>query len=302
MLSKPPEATTPIGTPIEREKGRVVVSVSTMFFPAAGIDPQPSDLILVSSDNVYFHIHSHRLQAASHHDFAGLAMESQSSHTTEGDAASLKPVPENAGVLNVILHIVYNISCAQYAPSLDTLSTALSVLPTYGISAVQDGVTSPIVTELLLAHAPFHPIESYALAAQYGLEDAAVSVSSHLLSFNLPSLTDELATQIGPLYLKRLFFLHYDRMAELKRILLHPPQPHRPVPACWENGHKNLTRLWALASAHIGWDARPNLSTAALQANLFPLEDKVSCELCKLALRERIAQLVTEWAAAKTTI
>jgi len=276
--------------------------VSTTFFPNAGIDSQPSDLILVSSDNVFFHTHSHRLREVSHNGFSALALESESTHTSKGGAAPLKYLGENADVLNVILHVAYGISCSQYAPTLMAVSAALSVLPAYGVPAVQGGVTSPTLMELLLVHAPLFPIETYALAAQYSLEDAAVPISSHLLSFNLPSLTDALAAQIGPLYLKRLFLLHYDRMAGLKRVLLHPPKPHQPTSTCGENIKRTLTRLWALASAHIGWDARPNTSTASLQTALSPLQNELSCEQCKHALSERVTQLLTEWAAVKRTI
>lgn len=60
---------------------------------------------------------------------------------------------------------------------------------------------------LLMAHAPLCPLDLYALAASYDLYDLAVAASSHLLSMTLAMLTDEMAERIGPIYVKRLFFL-----------------------------------------------------------------------------------------------
>ena len=69
---------------------------------------------------------------------------------------------------------------------------------------------------------------AYALAASHDLYSLAVPISSHLLSYPLHMLTDELAEKIGPVYLKRLFFLHLGRLDALRRLLLPPPHPHFP--------------------------------------------------------------------------
>ena len=62
---------------------------------------------------------------------------------------------------------------------------------------------------------------------------------------------------MGPVYLKRLFFLHFGRIDALKRVLLPPPHPHPPTQHCDFTEQKHLTRAWALASAYFAWDARP---------------------------------------------
>ena len=111
-----------------------------------------------------------------------------------------------------------------------------------------------------------------ALAAAHDLYELAVPVSSHLLSFALHSLTDELALRIGPVYMKRLFFLHLGRLDALKRLLLPPPHPHPPTAGCDFAEQKRLTRAWALASAYLAWDARPG-TRRGLSSRGEPLAD-----------------------------
>ncbi|OBZ76566.1 hypothetical protein A0H81_03701 [Grifola frondosa] len=143
------------------------------------------------------------------------------------------------------------------------------------------------------------PIDVYALAAAHDLYDLAVPVSSHLLAFALPSLTDEHAARMGPLYLRRLFFLHLGRTDALKRILLPPPPPHAPTSTCDFTEQKKLTRAWALASAYLAWDARPDLSTSSMEAALCPLGNHLSCDVCQKALGERIKQLIVQWSVVR---
>ncbi|KAJ3506043.1 hypothetical protein NLJ89_g7096 [Agrocybe chaxingu] len=202
----------------------------------------------------FFYVHSHVLLAASENGFRGLLPAPPPS--SEGQDPILN-VPDNSTVLNVVLHTVYDMSCAHYSPSFATLVTAVNRLPVYGVSPRPHIAPTTPLFSLLLSHAPLHPLELYALAASYDLYDLAVSTSSHLLSFPLASLTDEMAEHIGPVYLKRLFFLHFGRSDALKRVLLPPPRPHAPTPFCDFTEQKKLTRAWALASAYLAWDARP---------------------------------------------
>jgi len=208
-------------------------------------------------------------------------------------------------------------SCSHYSPSFESLAAALSVLTTYGLSVKRYAGPSTPLHSLLLSHAPLYPLELYALAASHDLYDLAVSTSSHLLSFALASLTDEMVDKIGPRYLKRLFFLHFGRADALKRLLLPPPHPHAPTNDCDFTEQKRLTRAWALASAYLAWDARPgmfsyqlrstdtdfysipDLSTSAIESALAPLGDQLTCELCRKALRDRLKTLIVQWSVVK---
>jgi hypothetical protein len=168
-------------------------------------------------------------------------------------------VPEPSATLNIVLHTIYDMSCAHYSPLFESLISAVDALKSYGIPLHSHIAPSTPLFTHLLSHAPLRPLELYSLAASHDLYDLAVSTSSHLLSFSLATLSDEMAHRIGPVYLKRLFFLHFGRADALKRILLSPPEPHPPTPWCDFAEQKKLTRAWALASAYLAWDARPGV-------------------------------------------
>ena len=167
------------------------------------------------------------------------------------------PCPEPATVLNVVLHTAYGLSCATYQPTIDILAAAVDAMATYGLPPREHIAPSTPLYALILAQAPINPVIAYALAASHDLYSLAVPISSHLLPYPLHTLTDELAEKIGPVYLKRLFFLHLGRLDALRRLLLPPPHPHPSTEDCDFADQKCLTRAWALASAYLAWDARP---------------------------------------------
>ncbi|KLO14552.1 hypothetical protein SCHPADRAFT_903224 [Schizopora paradoxa] len=218
------------------------------------------------------------------------------------DTECIINLPETSTVLNIVLHAIYGLSCAHYSPSLTDISTAISTLKVYGFPLRTYLAPATPLSTTLLSHAPTAPLDVYAIAAAHNLHDLAVSTSPHLLSFSLPSLTDDQAAKIGSVYLKRLFFLHLGRLDALKRLLLPPPHPHPLTNECDFTEQKKLTRAWALASAYLTWDARPDMSASSIEASLLPLCDNLTCELCKTALRERIRDLIIQWSQVKTTI
>lgn len=286
-----------------------VVSISTTFFSGANLNTLPPDLVFLSSDAVFFYVHSEQVLGASENGFCGLLPAKQAdpppalkSFPRVEELGPIIALPESAHVVNVVLHTIYGISCAHYAPALDVLLAALDALHEYGIPLKRYCTPSTPLFSLILAQAPYNPIEVYALAARHDLYDLAVPISSHLLGYQLANLSDELVQKMGPVYLKRLFFLHLGRIDALKRLLLPPPHPHAPTADCDFTEQKKLTRAWALASAYLAWDARPDLSMAAIEAALRSLEEHLSCGVCKKALGERIKQLIVQWSVVKRTI
>jgi hypothetical protein len=181
------------------------------------------------------------------------------SPTSEDGSPPAITVPEDSNVLNITLHLLYVIPCSQFCPSPDIISKTIGALKRYGISLESFATPGTCLYNLILSRAPLHPIELYAISAEHDLHDLAVAISSHLMSFNLSTLTDEIVTQIGPTYLKRLFFLHLGRNEALKRLMSTPPALHGPTPQCDFTEQKKLTRAWALAAAYLAWDARPGL-------------------------------------------
>jgi len=242
---------------MDESEGDTLVSVSTTFYPGANNDALPADLVLRSSDSVLFYVHSHVLLDASENGFNSmLPVPPAKSDNRLGPVLTIK---EPSVMCNILLHAIYDMSCAHYSPSLEALIAAVHALKYYGIPPKSRIMpTSPLFT-LLLSHAPLHPLELYTLASSYDLYDLAVLTSSHLLSFPLSSITDRMAERMGAVYLKRLFFLHFGRADALKRILLPPPALHSPTPWCDFTEQKKLTRAWALASAYLAWEARPGM-------------------------------------------
>jgi hypothetical protein len=293
-------------------------AVSTSFFPGAPVCGSASDLILVARDSVHFYVHSHVLMCGSGNGFnCMLPIAHQDSHYFDPSQPILA-VSEHSSVFNIVLHAIYERSCTQYSPSFDTLVGAVSALRKYGVDPKYMIVPSTPLYDTLLTQASARPLDLFALAAQNDLYDLAVAASFHLLSFSLSTISDEMAERIGPIYLKRLFFMHLGRAEVLKTILLPPPYPHNPTPDCDYSQQQNLTRAWTLASAYLAWDARAgaseneiyivlnaqhniqlDLSTSAMESTLSPLGDHLLCELCRTSLSERIQVLTARWASIK---
>jgi len=277
-----------------------LVSVSTMFFPAAQHPPQTSNVVLLSQDSVYFYVHSDVLLDKSTNSFRAMLPVS-SSESDDGEPPILN-VPEPSPVLNIILHAIYDIPCAHDSPPFNVVVNAVDSMPTYGIDPKSTIVPSTPLFTLLLSQAPLFPIELFALAAHYDIFDLAVAASSHLLAFPPSRLSDQVVDRMGALYLKRLFFLHSGRVEAFKRVLGPPPHLHPPTPSCDFHLQKGLTRAWALATAPLAWDARPDMSPTSLESALKPLAEHLGCDSCKAGLDDRIKDLIVQWSNVKRTI
>lgn len=235
------------------------MSVSTTFHAAANLLHIPSDVVLISSDGVVFHVHRAQLLNVSTNDFNHLIFPNP---TQTSIFNTVVCVSEPADVLNVVLHSVYKMSCAHYNPPLDTLIAAVDAMPSFGMSP-QLHVLPPLF-DLLLGLAPTKPLAVYALASRHDLFSLAQPVSSHLLSFPLDTLTDDLARTIAGRYLSRLFLLHIGRLNVLKQLLLPAPQLHPITPECDFAEQKKLARAWALAAGYLAWDARAGAPMALI--------------------------------------
>ncbi|KAI0633795.1 hypothetical protein C8Q77DRAFT_1209730, partial [Trametes polyzona] len=288
--------------------------MSVMFTPAFQIDGILPDLVLLSSDNVTFHTHRQRLLAASNNAFGGLLAQQQ---------ASLR-VPQSSAVLNVVLHLIYGMSCVHFQPALETTEAAIDALVAYGVTR-EDLAGSRPLHQLILSYAPYRPIEAYALAAHHNLEDTAVAVSAHLLAYDVSKLSDELTVKMGSVYFSRLYNLQRARLAALRNIVLRPPATHPLTPICNEEIQRELARAWAFASAEIVWNALPSkdpldtllsplvslsypytmtvrhysTSIGALQSAFTSAGSAISCPDCQAMLRNRIAEVTNEWSAVK---
>ncbi|PPQ86568.1 hypothetical protein CVT25_006160 [Psilocybe cyanescens] len=274
-----------------------IISISTSFHP--NTQPTP-DTIFASSDGVLFYIRSETVLTACPTAFIAI-LKDPLSHPKFRDENILLDVP--SAELNVIFHALYGTSPAANSPTFETLVQAVDRMPMHSLPPQTLVRPSGSLHELLLFHAPLHPMETYALAAHHKLHSLAVSVSSHLLSYDLSTISDDMAERIGAIYLKKIMLLHMGRFTALKAILLHPPHPHPPSKECGFEDQRKLTRAWALVSAYLAWDARPaDLSTHSMHSALNPLMEHLSCAMCHQALEDKIKAVVVQWASVKRTV
>lgn len=232
------------------DNDEAIISISTSFHPTT--EPTP-DTVFSSSDGVLFYVHSKTVLNACPAAFISILTDPLS-HPKFRDGNILLDTP--SAELNVIFHALYGTSPAANRPPFDTLIQAVDRMAAYSLPPKTLVRPSGNIHELLLYHAPLHPLEIYALAAHHKLHSLAVSVSSHLLSYDLSNLSDDMAERIGAIYLKKMMLLHMERFTALKAILLHAPHPHPPSKKCGFEDQRKLTRAWALVSAYLAWDAR----------------------------------------------
>lgn len=236
--------------------------MSTTFYPGANLHPSPPDVVFISSDTVFFYVHSAVLLHESSNHFNSLVptLEEAEGVQDKDSVGPVAAVPEASPVLNLILHTVYGMSCQHYSPSNTTLVITVNALAKYGVDLKKHLAPTTPLFQHILAKSPIAPVEFFATAGHYNLWDLAVAISPYMLSFHLASLEDEHVERMGAFYLKRLFFLHLGRIDALKRLLLPPPTGHPATLDCDFVEQKKLTRAWALASAYLAWDARAGTS------------------------------------------
>ncbi|KAK0224979.1 hypothetical protein EDD85DRAFT_216836 [Armillaria nabsnona] len=279
-----------------RDNKERVVDVSTTFFPGM-TSHQPADIILISSDNVQFHVHLNVLYDASSTGFASLL----NTTNTEPGIPVLN-IPEKSDILNIILLMIYGKPIADYRPEFDVLVTAVDSLGKYGIQPQRYVKPAQPLFELIRFHMPRYPLDVYVLAAHYDLFELAQAASSHLLSARLETITEDQSMRMGAVYLKRLYDLHSRRIDALKNILIRAPEPHPSTPACSLSDQNGVSRAWALSAAYLIWDARPDMSFRYIESTMGALKQHVSCEDCKETIDAQVRQCITDWNSVKWSI
>jgi hypothetical protein len=204
-------------------------------------------VIIVSNDDVCFYLHSHRLLSASDNGFGGL-IPTVSPHPIR--------IVESSTVFNVVAHAIYGLPFAHFAPVLGDICDAVDALARYGAMRLGGAACGSCLYDILLIQAPLHPFKVYKLAGAHALDELAVVVSAYLLSHPLSTISDEDATRMGPVYLRRLFFLRLGRADALKRLLLTGPSLHQSTVTCNFSQQTAVTRAWALAAAYLSWESR----------------------------------------------
>lgn len=276
LYSTEPSAATLI--PEEVDESSISISMSSTFFAGAGHDPCPTDVILVTTDNVYFYVHSSRLLQHSNNSFGGLL----------ADPSTSLSIAETSEVANLAFHALYGLDPSSYVPNLSLLLRAFSMLNMYGIepSSVLSP-NGPFYSAVVGLGAKF-PLQTYSLAAKFNLEALAVEVSKHLLTIPLHTITDDIAQAMGATYLRRLVFLHLGRTERLKEFMMQLPTAHELSTDCSENDQKRLQQEWRALALALSWSADPAMTSSQLYQVFFPLTQKKNlCPKC-LAVRCRL--------------
>ncbi|KZV62918.1 hypothetical protein PENSPDRAFT_590685, partial [Peniophora sp. CONT] len=118
-------------------------------------DGNTPDFNLVTSDGVYFAVTASKLRSSSRNDFGGLLAYSNSSAV----------IPLSSSVLNLVLHGIYGLSPAKYAPSVDDLAAAVDALEPYGLPKEHLLARDAPLFQAILMRAPAEPLACYTLAA-----------------------------------------------------------------------------------------------------------------------------------------
>jgi len=271
-------------------------SISSTFFP--GFRESSTDIVFRSTDLILFHVHSHILLDVSKDAFGGFLSNPLAVEPQFGTI----DIPESSAILDVILHMIYDISSADHSPTYNILEEAVDKMPRYGVIPKLHIKPLTPLYNLLLLNAPLIAIRLYALAGRHDLYYLAFDTSSYLLAFDLSTITDSMSQRMGPIYLKRLMALQLGRLDKLKQILLQPPRPHPPTDACDFSEQKRLARAWVLLASILAWDAKPDLSVHTIQTMFDAMLDHLICESCRVEFESRVEDVVVKWATTKRTI
>lgn len=171
---------------------------------------------------------------------------------------------------------------------------ALDALRSYGLPP--PGPSSDI-WPILLAHAPMHPIQVYAIAAANGSDIICIASSRYTLGTSLSFITEGDALMMGAVYLRRLAFLHVGRVEALKRMISTLPRLHAGCPST------PLAVAWNEGVAHVLLLPQPqNTPPSTLISTFEPLARQSECAVCKERLSTHVNDMCREWAAVSRAI
>ncbi|KAG8814321.1 hypothetical protein FRC17_001202 [Serendipita sp. 399] len=265
--------------------------MSATFYPR---EDYPGDLFIITADNVYFVVHKRILFEQSNNNFRG--------YLIDPNTQSLS-VPESSTLFNLILHVIYDFDPTIYKPNLSLISELLDALPLYGVDVIRPFSEGKYFFKITLDHAPAAALETYTLVCRHRLEALAVKCSQYLVSVPLHHLTDQNCISMGPVYLRRLVFLHLGRIERLKILLKPPPASHPPSLLCDALDQRSrLEKPWREAINELCWDITADTPLSRLQSALGPLVEKSPCSECQMAIKERIRKLFVDWTMIKNTI
>jgi len=278
----------------------------------------PEDVTVVSLDLIHFHVHQTCLLAASSNLFNGfmpitrglLRQLDWDEDIEEVQGLAIINLPEVASVINILLFAVYNRIPSTSAldvsnTSLSEMRMAIVALKTYGIPIQTSVSETSLIFATFGSHCPIAALQVYTIAASNApdLHALAVYASQFLLSLDLSTISDEVAVEMGPSYLRRLFVLHMERVHVFKQLVIVLPRPHRSSPHCDDTDGVSLKEAWAYATAYLLWSgASPSMSNSAIDNAMASVMDKIACNDCKDSMKNHCLSLKQQWSLVEKTI
>lgn len=304
-----------------------LLSMSTTFTPTStqpGIS-SPPDIILISRDLVLFYCHWSVLLNVSRNQFGWLlqlepaADESIASissspsspgspslyHTRGNQKPSFRPylLTEAADVINILLHLIYDMQYKQFNPDLRNLISTATALNKYGLSLdLYLGSSHSPLFEQIIALTPLDPLSVFIVAAQLNLNSLAVPASAFLLNLDVADLTDEQVAAMGSVYFRRLILLLNGRVQILRGLLAMPLDEHQDTPSCGFVNQKMMGKEWLIACAKLANDVTPDTPTSLIRSVLEPLESSTRCRRCRRSIHSQASAINQKWVLTKRTI
>lgn len=296
--------------PRERRTEPSTFAISTTFnlqMNFSADEETDSDVVLVSRDAVHFFVHRNRLLSASSSRFAFLLdpyVDQATSQTIQ--------VTEDAQTLNVMLHVIYNISFHLYSPPLEILLQAIRTFEKYGLTLDMHILPGTPLFEDIVLKTPCQPLEVYLIAAEYDLFELARAASGYLLSTSLLFLPEAAILRLNVEYLSMLYNLHKLRTMVLQHLVSQPPDGHEPKFHCGFSECQAMRSAWSVTASMFVLQANPGLcpnitlskmsiepsidvSAALIRNTLESLKFSLPCMQCQQCVQRRVNEVLLKW-------
>ena len=326
------------------QESAITLSVSTAFNNGTFAGLTQPDLVLVSSDETLFYVHGTILSGTSFYTALTNLHSEPPADSTPIVTPYACPLPEDnnkiwvkvkdiiADELNIVLHALYNTSCAKHQPKFDTVARAIDKMASlFGLVVKAVIRLGNEFYNYILTITPLHPLRVYALAAHHRIHSLAVKASAHLLSYPIGAISDEESERMGAIYLRKLFLLQMERKERLIGLLFSPLRPHASVPGCGPHEQKTLKGLWTGALANLIYDLRAgeflsssycitqiwaeacqivltcyssslDVSSTVLQRALEPLKTQIPCSQCVDTLQTKVNEIIGTWVSIRVCL
>ena len=238
-------------------------AVHQVFHQNAGIHTEPTDLVLTTCDHIQFHVHRGRVINSSTNSFGHLLIP-----PTDEELS----LDEEAPLISVILHMIYNVPFNSQPPPLVVLAS-FAAFQKYGLP-IQQYFTPPsqlldIAKAHLLRQSREFALEIYAQASQHDLLQLAKAASTNLLSLNFTTVDNSQIMQITPIYLQKLYSLQTGRMQKFQQLLKTPPPAHSWTSTCGAEERQHFLHNWTIRAGEI-LVASPTPSELSFITNFVP--------------------------------